>query len=51
MTYSINQAHQIESSNEDILRHQKEINQLYELIAQYVQVQYETELIDIALQG
>lgn len=51
MTYSINQAHQIESSNEDILRHQKEINHLYELIAQYVQVQYEAELIDIALQG
>ena len=51
VTYSINQAHQIESSNEDILRHQKEINHLYELIAQYVQVQYETELIDIALQG
>ena len=51
VTYSINQAHQIESSNEDILRHQKEINHLYELIAQYVQVQYEAELIDIALQG
>ena len=51
VTYSINQAHQIESSNEDILRHQREINQLYELIAQYVQVQYEAELIDIALQG
>ena len=51
MTYSINQAHQIESSNEDILRHQKEINHLYELITQYVQVQYEAELIDIALQG
>ena len=51
VTYSINQAHQIESSNEDILRHQKEINYLYELIAQYVKVQYETELIDIALQG
>ena len=51
MTYSINQAHQIESSNEDILRHQNEINHLYQLIAQYVQVQYEAELIDIALQG
>ena len=51
VTYSINQAHQIESSNEDILRHQKEINYLYGLIAQYVQVQYEAELIDIALQG
>lgn len=51
VTYSINQAHQIESSNEDILRHQKEINHLYGLIAQYVQVQYEAELIDIALQG
>ena len=51
VTYSINQAHQIESSNEDILRHQNEINHLYELIAQYVQVQYEAELIDIALQG
>ena len=51
VTYSINQAHQIESSNEDILRHQNEINHLYQLIAQYVQVQYEAELIDIALQG
>ena len=51
VTYSINQTHQIESSNEDILRHQKEINHLYELIAQYLQVQYEAELIDIALQG
>lgn len=50
MKYSINQSHQIESQNGDLIRHEKEINYLYTLIAKYVNVQYESTLLNLDLE-
>ena len=47
VTYSINQCQQISASNEDILRHEKELTYLQKLIAQYVQVDYESVLLSL----
>ena len=46
-TYSINQGQQISASNEDIIRHEKELTYLQKLIAQYVQVDYESVLLSL----
>ena len=45
--YSINQCQQISASNEDIIRHEKELTYLQKLIAQYVQVDYESALLSL----
>ena len=45
--YSINQCQQISASNEDIIRHEKELTYLQKLIAQYVQVDYESVLLSL----
>ena len=45
--YSINQSQQISASNEDIIRHEKELTYLQKLIAQYVQVDYESALLSL----
>ena len=45
--YSINQSQQISASNEDIIRHEKELTYLQKLIAQYVQVDYESVLLSL----
>ena len=45
--YSINQAQQIESANENLQRHEKEISRLQKLIAQYIQVEYESTLLSL----
>lgn len=45
--YSINQAQQIESANENLQRHEKEISHLQKLIAQYIQVEYESTLLSL----
>lgn len=50
MKYSINQSHQIASQNGDLIRHEKEINYLYTLIAKYVNVQYESTLLNLDLE-
>ena len=47
ITYSINQGQQISASNEDIIRHEKELTYLQKLIAQYVQVDYESALLSL----
>ena len=47
VTYSINQCQQISANNEDILRHEKELTYLQKLIAQYVQVDYESVLLSL----
>ena len=47
ITYSINQAQQIESANENLQRHEKEISYLQKLIAQYIQVEYESTLLSL----
>ena len=47
ITYSINQAQQIESANENLQRHEKEISRLQKLIAQYIQVEYESTLLSL----
>lgn len=47
ITYSINQCQQISASNEDIIRHEKELTYLQKLIAQYVQVDYESALLSL----
>lgn len=47
VTYSINQHQQITSTNEDIIRHEKELTYLQKLIAQYVQVDYESVLLSL----
>ena len=47
ITYSINQCQQISASNEDIIRHEKELTYLQKLIAQYVQVDYESALLNL----
>ena len=47
ITYSINQCQQISASNEDIIRHEKELTYLQKLIAQYVQVDYESVLLSL----
>ena len=49
ITYSINQAQQIESANENLQRHEKEISHLQKLIAQYIQVEYESTLLSLKL--
>ena len=49
ITYSINQAQQIESANENLQRHEKEISYLQKLIAQYIQVEYESTLLSLKL--
>lgn len=49
ITYSINQAQQIESANEDLQRHEKEISRLQKLIAQYIQVEYESTLLSLKI--
>lgn len=49
ITYSINQAQQIESANENLQRHEKEISRLQKLIAQYIQVEYESTLLSLKL--
>ena len=48
--YSINQQHQIEASNQDIIRHQKEIDYLYKLIGEYVRVDYKNTLLSLNLE-
>lgn len=48
--YSINQQHQIEASNQDIMRHQKEIDYLYKLIGEYVRVDYKNTLLSLNLE-
>ena len=45
--YSINQAQVIQSQNSDIIRHSKEITNLHRLISEYVQVQYESTLLNL----
>lgn len=45
--YSVNQCQQISASNEDIIRHEKELTYLQKLIAQYVQVDYESVLLSL----
>ena len=47
--YSINQAQQIESANENLQRHEKEISHLQKLIAQYIQVEYESTLLSLKI--
>ena len=47
IVYSINQCQQISASNEDIIRHEKELTYLQKLIAQYVQVDYESVLLSL----
>ena len=49
ITYSINQGQQISASNEDIIRHEKELTYLQKLIAQYVQVNYESVLLSLKI--
>lgn len=49
ITYSINQAQQIESANESLQRHEKEISHLQKLIAQYIQVEYESTLLSLKI--
>lgn len=49
ITYSINQAQQIESANENLQRHEKEISRLQKLIAQYIQVEYVSTLLSLKL--
>lgn len=49
ITYSINQAQQIESANENLQRHEKEITHLQKLIAQYIQVEYESTLLSLKI--
>lgn len=48
--YSINQQHQIEANNQDIIRHQKEIDYLYKLIGEYVRVDYKNTLLSLNLE-
>lgn len=48
--YSINQSHMIEASNQDIIRHQKEIDYLYRLIGEYVRVDYKNTLLSLNLE-
>ena len=48
--YSINQQHQIEASNQDLIRHQKEIDYLYKLIGEYVRVDYKNTLLSLNLE-
>lgn len=50
ITYAINQQHQIEASNEDLIRHEQEISYLYKLIAQYIQVDYQSTLLALDLE-
>lgn len=45
--YSINQQHLIESNNSDLIRHEQDINYLYELIKQYIKVDYESTLLSL----
>lgn len=47
VTYLINQHQQISVSNEDIIRHEKELTYLQKLIAQYIQVEYESTLLSL----
>lgn len=47
IVYSINQCQQISASNEDIIRHEKELTYLQKLIAQYIQVDYESALLSL----
>ena len=47
--YSINQAQVIQSQNSDIIRHSKEITNLHRLISEYVQVQYESTLLNLTV--
>lgn len=49
ITYSINQTQQIESANENLQRHEKEISHLQKLIAQYIQVEYVSTLLSLKL--
>lgn len=49
ITYSINQAQQIESANESLQRHEKEISHLQKLIAQYIQVEYKSTLLSLKI--
>ena len=49
ITYSINQTQQIESANENLQRHEKEISHLQKLIAQYIQVEYESTLLSLKI--
>ncbi len=49
ITYSINQAQQIESANENLQRHEKEISHLQKLIAKYIQVEYESTLLSLKI--
>ena len=48
--YSINQSHMIEASNQDLIRHQKEIDYLYKLIGEYVRVDYKNTLLSLNLE-
>lgn len=50
ITYSINQQHQIEASNEDLMRHEKKITNLHKLIGTYVNVEYESTLLALNLE-
>lgn len=48
--YSINQSHIIESQNQDVLRHEKEIDYLYKLIGEYVRADYTSTLMTLNLE-
>ena len=49
ITYSISQQHQIDASTQDLIRHEQEIDYLYKLIAQYIQVDYQSTLLSLDL--
>lgn len=47
--YSISQQHQISASTQDLIRHEQELVYLYKLIAQYIQVDYQSTLLSLDL--
>ena len=49
ITYSISQQHQIDASTQDLIRHEQELVYLYKLIAQYIQVDYQSTLLSLDL--
>ena len=49
ITYSISQQHQISASTQDLIRHEQELVYLYKLIAQYIQVDYQSTLLSLDL--
>ena len=47
ITYSINQEHQIEANNQDLIRHEQDIDFLYKLIKQYVIVDFQSTYLSL----